>query len=615
MSLLIRPHLTDGEGPQGFLFRVAEANGLGLAALCELGMHFDVQLLDNLGFFPLQSVSAGLVSYAKSLERHLVHQPQSWNREVARYCPECLRDKACWQFGWEILFFDACPIHGTWLIDRCPACNEHLSWGRPEMRRCACGAMLGAYSAAPCPESVTRLTKALAHCVMPEETGAPVQIAQTMSLIQLQRLIRLLGAYGDPVATPRPQKILGTGRLDISWNVTSLAAEILEKWPQSFFLMLSHMEGAAPKVGSGRLNGRFGHFYSLLYRGFPEPEFDFLRRAFEEYVAEHWKGSFGGRNRRLIDSMPRKMAWIPAKHARQILGISQRALDRLVTAGELSSELRYGQTGRSFLYVNRREVEVMADSKANSVVDLVTASSLLGLKKSRVAALILLLMPEVRKLGEVGSVWKIPRTLIDEVLAIGAALPVRPSLKEGEVSLGHVIRYWPWSDRAFGHCIEACIKGDILPVAHAQGSRGIKGWLFKSNELKAWHTSRARNADSYSIPELAERFSIKQEVAYFLVRKNLIKAERVKVGRKTSALVSVENLDEFERRYVFGRDLAAELEISPKAISEKLASLGVCAVSGPGVDGCRQVLFAKSVELNSAIVLLSRSLRKFATHQ
>lgn len=611
MSLLLRPHLTYGEGPHGYLFRLAEANGLGLADLVDLGVHFDVHALERLGCLQEQSFGIEAIAYAKALESKLVLSPQSWNRTVARFCPECLREKGHWQFGWEILFFDACPVHGTWLLDRCPACYQYMSWQRPELLRCSCGAFLASHRAVPCPDSVARLSMALAHCVVPNGTEEPIPITEATGLAQLQRVIRLLGAYGDSVAVRKPQKIIGVSRMDVSWHLTSLAAEIIDQWPQSFFAMLHRMEDSPSTVGAGRLGGRFGHFYSLLYRGVPDPEFDFLRRAFEEFVAEHWRGSFGGRNRRLISNLPRQMAWIPAKHARQILGVSQRRLQALIATGVMSSELRLGQSGRGFLFIRRADVEALADHAKEAVVDLVTAASLLGLKKRRAASLIPLLIPGVRTLGQVGCTWKISRVLIGRILSVGQALPVRPPLQEGEICLGHVVRYWSWSDGVLADCIEACLKGDLLPVAYARGSQGINGLLFQPDALKAWYASRPRGPASYSIPEVAERLSIKQEVAYFLVRKNLIKAERARAGRKAMSRVSVQGLADFEREYVFGRDLAAQLEMSPRALADKLAHLGVYAVSGPGADGGRQLIFCRNGELNNAISLLADWQSKF----
>lgn len=613
MSLLIRPQLTLGEGPQGFLFRLAEANGLGLATLIDLGVYFDAHVLKRLGFFPSQSLEVS--PYAKALECELVLNLNSWNRTAPRFCPECLREKGYWRFGWEILFFDACPVHHAWLMDRCPTCNQYLSWKRPELLRCACGAWLASHSLTRCPDSVARLSEALAHCIEPKEGEAPISITQPMQVGQLQRLVRLLGAYGDPFAMPKPQKILGTVRLDVSWHLTSLAAEIIDQWPQSFFSMLSQMNDDPSTLGAGRLRGRFGHFYSLLYRGLPEPEFDFLRHAFEEFVSEHWRGSFGGHNRWMVERLPKKLAWIPAKHARQILGVSQRRLQTLIATGVMSSELRHGQSGRSFLFIRRADVEAMADRTTESVVDLVTAASLLGLKKRRAALVIPLLMPGVRKFGQARCIWEIPRALVDRILSIGHALPVRPPLQAEEITLGHVIRYWPWSDDSLANCLEACLKSDLLPIAYAQGTQGISGLVFPLSELKEWHASRAKNLVSYSIQEVADCLSIKQEVAYFLVRKKLLKAEPTKVGRKMMSRISAQDLVAFGDRYVFGRDLAAELEISPKAASEKLARLGVRAVAGPGIDGCRQLLFARGENLNTAMRLLADSLSKFHSSQ
>jgi hypothetical protein len=205
--------------------------------------------------------------------------------------------------------------------------------------------------------------------------------------------------------------------------------------------------------------------------------------------------------------------------------------------------------------------------------------------------------------------------LIDQILFKEGVLPVRPSVLEGEVSLAHVIRYWPWSDQALARCIDAYVKSEIKPIACMPDAGGVAGLLFDSGELKTWHASQRKDTESFSVPEVAERLSIKQEVAYYLVRNGLIKAESATVGRKAMSRVSATNLLDFTNGYVFGRDLATELAISPRATVERLAMLGIHAVSGPGVDGCRQLLFAKSKELDKAKRLLPYSSKKIRTLQ
>lgn len=607
MALLLRPTFMAGEGPLGFQFRVAEANGLGLAALRDLGIQFDVEALCRLGYWSTEFLDGPTGKFAMAAENTLVRNPRAWNRDVARYCPQCLQQAGHWRFGWEVLFFDACPEHGVWLLDRCIVCRRLLTWQRSELLRCACGAYLTDQQSTPSPNAVVRLSHALCQGVTASASGAAIPLLDQIDLPRIQRLIRFLGAYGDPMAGPKPQKVRGCARLETSWRLTSLAAEIINQWPQSFFDLLNRMQSSQSAIGSGRLSGSFGHFYSLLYRGFPEPEFDFLRRAFEAFVADRWQGSFGTRNRRLCTHLPKQLAWIPAKHARQHLRISQRRLDDLVNEGRIAGQERVGRSGRRFLVVRRADVDAEAVRK-DVDIDLATAAELLGLKKRRMAALVTMLIPEARRIGNAGYSWVIPRKTIDCLLGIVQIATPKDAANPEEVSFAQVLRCWPWSDRTVADFLLAVLKGNFQPAGRLGSHQGLVALIFPRDLLREWHHSSYRgNLNSFSVPEVADRLMIKQEVAYFLVRKGLLRAETVGRGRLAEARISPQCLSDFEASYVFGRELAAALGTSPKSIAHRLSRVGIEPKCGPSTDGCRQLLYARSHDLDRALGLINFS--------
>lgn len=605
MTLLLRPQFEDDEGPQGYLFRLAEANGLGMNALCDIGLHFDLDAFIRLGYFPGSDLDGTAAKTAGAVEKRLVKQPFSWNRKVARFCPECLRDQGYWKYSWEMLYCDACPMHQVWLIDRCQFCKQILTWRRSELLRCSCGALLDTHGAASCPKSLSRLSLAMSHCVVPSEQGAPITLLGDISLAQLQRLIRMLGAYGDMGFGHKPQKVSGAQYMDISWRLTSLAAEIIAQWPESFFTLLHSLEQRQPvSGGAGRMSQVFGHFYALLYRGFPEPEFAFLRCAFEEFVSENWRGSFASRNRRLFDRLPKQMAWIPAKHACQILGLSRHRLDELVRCGKLNAEVRFSPTGRRFLMFRRAEVEVEALHK-DAEIDLSTAAKLLGLKKKRMASLIPILVPEASRPSLPGRPWRISRKSIDSITSFIQALPPMDVLPDGVVPFTHVLRAWPWSDRAVADFLLDVLNDEVVPVGRLSGS-GVSCLLFQRKHLQEWHRlNQHAELSSFSVPEVVERLSIKQEVAYFLVRKGLLKSETFGKGCHAEARISYQCLAAFEAAYVFGRDLAKDIGTSSRSLANKLSVLGIKPTCGPGTDTCRQLIYQRGTELDRAFGLIS----------
>ena len=607
MTLLLRPLLRKGEGQTGFLFRLAQTNEIDLVTLKNLNIQFDLQLLNGLGYLPELFLDSDIGKYAKLLEDTLIENPRAWNREVPRYCPICLKHDAYWRYEWEILYFDACPEHQLWLIDKCSECQQLLSWKRSDLLRCTCGANLCNQQSACCPDAIVKLCRTLQIINVGNET--PLHITTHLKLSQQQRLLRFLGAYGDPSAGLRANALTGCYQLASSWQVTSLAAEILDQWPKSFHIILDVMQNLKNEMSAGKLFGRFGNFYTQLYREFSEPEFDFMRIEFELYIAENWRGSFSRRNRRLFEKLHQKMAWIPANVARKALGISNRRLRNLVKEGLINGEECYGNSGRKLLVVSRLDIEA---SRLETELDLTAVANLLNLKKSRLVSLLPMLIPEGRKTGGAGCPWAIPRKTIDDLLSVNQRVSEKTAPLAEEVSLAHMLRYWIWSDESIAQLLLATLDEIIAPVGKLNNQTGITGWIFCKSQLYNWHESTHQKLyHTFSIPEVAKRLSIKQEVAYFFVRNGILNSEVVKKGRFIESRIKPEELEAFSIKYGFGRDLAATVGTSSHALATKLSRLGIHPICGPKIDGCRQLLFEKNSELDKALNMLIDHKKKF----
>ncbi|MCO6415783.1 TniQ family protein [Siccirubricoccus sp. KC 17139] len=54
-------------------------------------------------------------------------------------CPACLAENAYHRALWDMTFVTACPVHGTRLLDRCPApcCGKPLGWNLADLAHCS----------------------------------------------------------------------------------------------------------------------------------------------------------------------------------------------------------------------------------------------------------------------------------------------------------------------------------------------------------------------------------------------------------------------------------------------------------------------------------------------
>lgn len=579
MSLLVVPKRMADEGPCGFRFRLAASNLLTVRDLAQLEVNSEIE--------PIHAQASSCVPIDEG-----AFNP--WVRRWSRFCPHCLDSRQYWRIGWEILFADACAECGCWLVDTCSACATPNSWERDQLLQCNCGTYLADENACAAPAAVVRLSQALQGVALGSKPTV-LPAFHDLSLAQCVRLVRLLGTYGSGDGRSVPQKVGQVDTLRVSWPITSMAAEILESWPAGLTSLLENLRAHGSAEDKGKLSKAFRGFYSALYDGFKDVEFDFLRAAFENYVAEHWTGALGKRNRRLDESVLETVSWIPANHACRVLAVSRRRLNDLIDEGRLRGERRQTATHREFIVVKRSDVETLALTREDGV-SLLEASLRLGLKKQRLLSLLPIICPQAKKLGGHGCPWAIPANWMErwETL-IRDQMQVEP-MESKKVALGHLIRYWPWTNEQIGLLLVDILNGDMAPAGVLKSGRGVGTLVLLAHDLDDWFAGKQRvPCAELTIPDIALRMEIKQEVVYALVRSGLLQSTSRTVGRRAEQRVKAAILEEFERRYILGRDVAQLLGRSPRAVAEFLRADGVRPVAGPGVDTCRQIVFPRDV--------------------
>lgn len=605
-DLLLRPAPGRREGPQGYRLRLAEVNCMTFRDMEHLGFRFDHSFMGIQRLLPPAALDPDLHAHVARVAQLLHTQRRIWNPRYARFCPKCLAEEPVWRAAWEILFYDVCPTHGVWLIDRCSSCGREVRWLRDSLVRCQCGSDLRAEYTGRAPASILQLasvleTRLLGH---PDDGAFPLA---GLDVEQIQRLIRYLGGYMDPVRGRKPLKLRNAGALEASWPVTSLAAEILAGWPQRFDACWTRIQERAPGEKAG-LTGIFHQAYSYLYKGLKEDAFAPVRESFETWLGEHWKGGVCRRNRRLTARLLASAHWIPGKVAADELGVSVNRLRGLVKEGLLDGQDSVSQMGRRFLMVRRDDVHRAASRLAGEMT-LAEAIALLGMGKVRMRGMLRLLFPGARRIGDRnGMPWCVPRGEVERLLSLGAHLPVVSIPEEQEVSLAHVLRYWTWTAEEIVMLVEAVRAGSFLPTSLLDSGTGITGWIFGAAGLRAWHASLDRNRAWLSIPEVAKVVGVKQEVAYWLVRNGFIPASEELAGPKAGARVNRRDLAEFRKAHIFGTEIAALVGSTSRKVAHLLAERGIHPLSGYTRQQCRQLVYPRTGQLEQLLGELSGDL-------
>lgn len=570
MNFLICPGRCEHEGAMSYRWRLADANGLSLR---EAEAYFDYTNPELLN--------------GPSGRQTIFH------RQSYRYCACCLQSgDLIGRIGWEILFADACTKCGHWLVDTCIHCKARLTWRRKERLRCNCGHAFALCSGNMAPAALIRLSRTLENMSM-GKAATDIPIVAHLTLTETISLIRLLGSYGSCEGARMPQKARHGERLEVSWRITTYAAEVLDRWPEGFHRLLDHLQKFSPQKKQRTLTGAFRGFYTAMYRSFAATSFDWLRRAFEDYLVEHWTGAVGRRNRRLSGHVLGRMQWIPASRAAKEIGISTAKLNALINGGKIDCEERVSAGGRRFRVVRQKSLACLP-LPAEQELTLEQASQQFGLKRQRLSRLLSSLCPAASKASLHGTPWRIPSAWVEKWKAF---IECQPLLMAGptheQMTFDHFLRYETRDDACVVRVLQACEAGQILPIGRVPALDGIGSLVFERSMLRQNRSNDEVN-HLIELPEVARRFRVKQEVMYSLVRLGILPVVSVRKGRRSTQMCTLTMLTEFREQYVFARDLAKVLHTSSRSIICYVFEMGVIPVAGGPDDECRQVLFRKA---------------------
>lgn len=591
-DLLLRPAPCRYEGPQGYLLRLAEANCMSVSDLRQMGARYDLQWLKQNHLLPEAVLDPDLHAHIDHMAALLQSEGRIWNQRYARFCPVCLVEAPVWHAAWELMFLDACPRHGVWMVDQCSSCRQPLNWHRESLLQCPCGSDLRTEASGAAPASLCRLAAALEARLLRKETTHEVPPILGLDLEQLQRLVRYLGGYLDSVANPKPLKLRNAGLLWTSWPVSTLAAEFLAQWPEAFHDSWSRMQDKVQGIKIG-LKKVFKQAHYYLYRGLKEPAFNSVRVEFEVWLGANWKGTLSKRNWNLGADLLKSAKWIPGKLAAEQAGISIARLRSLIKEGVIEGQVSVSTMERRFLMVRRDQLDKLNAQLANEMT-MTEAMNAMGIGKSRMQKLIKRLFPTASHINNSTSMpWCVPRSEVAAYLSIGDELPTVNFLEENQVSLAHVFKYWAWTPEEVGSLVEAVRTGELKLKSKLDTGRGISRWVFDTLGLRAWHANLNRGqATCLSIPEVAHILHIKQEVAYWLARNEYLEAEGSPTGRGLQ--VRRDQLERFRATYIFATEVTEQLCISPRTLISMLTPFGVNSLRGDGSEPCRQLVYRRS---------------------
>jgi hypothetical protein len=582
------------EGPQGYLLRLAENNLLTTQELTAIGISFDYDFMLNQGILVSDGLDPGLHRQMAFISMLWQSETRVWNTQYARFCPQCLAESGYWKTEWELNFYDVCHQHQVWLVDQCSSCGNKLKWNRTQLSRCSCGSILNAEQSTACPANMADIANVMSAKILQQDNSALPLVLQKTDVEQTQRLIRYLGNYMSLAAGKNPLKMRQAGDLNHSWPVTSLAAEVIADWPNAFHNALTQLEKQNRVDGRPSLNEVFGQAYHYVFKALKEKPFEELRHQFELWINAAWKGGIAKRNKRLTSTLMKQASWVPAPVACDFLGISHQRLDLLIREGTIEGETHISEKGRKFVMVRRDNLQQVKDHLFG-LIDMTTVGKLLGLQKRRMRQLLTLVFTDAKKLGTTtSSPWAVSRLEVNRLLELSINVGYVSIPDEGCVSLGHVLRYWTWSNEDIAGLITSVKSKEIIPVNLLDTVPGIAAWNFKESELKNWKLKNQNGMGAWlTITQAAKILGIKQQVAYELVNLGYLQSEVMPKQAKRGTRIRKSIIDAFNQNYIFATKIAEAMSCSSRKVINHFANFGKQPLSGPMINGARQVLYKR----------------------
>lgn len=383
-QLLVRtPAPVPTESLFGYILRVSEANGYETPwhVLSHASMGQDEMFTPRLAVAKLATVvglpqaELGAIEYVKTSSQgqtslKLLDHDVGWSLSCGHIrlskpaiCPQCVASNGYIDAFWDLSVAVACPIHFCRAVDRCPKCEQPISWFRPGLLKCGCGADLLEHNSGGAETAVVELmgmlkAKVFGKTVLdqPNTSGFPAFAIESWSFGSFHRILNALGRYGHQ---SRSQSKCNDRDL-----IVENAAEVLTDWPNGYHRFLERLGGVYNPVrdDSIGLRKQFELFYVPMFKKSEEPETQFLRREFIRFGSTTW--GTAKIDTRMLDEKVGDAKFLSKHAASLVSGVHPVTLRKWVEDGRLTATQFKTENKRQYFFdVNAVQSLILVSDK------------------------------------------------------------------------------------------------------------------------------------------------------------------------------------------------------------------------------------------------------------
>lgn len=478
-------------------------------------------------------------------------------------CPHCIREQ-----GYIDAFFDlnlavACPVHGQTLIGTCHECGESISWFRPGLLTCKCGADITKAHAGNVSAELTELMSIM----MAKVHGKTLSDIDNPCNFPLEHLAPIpLRLFLDKMSELGEYNLSSLGRTESdSLSILQAAAEVLQHWPNEYHAFIRRHQ--APGEDTHRLSTQYEKlFASLLERHKRIPGVDFLREELVSFAMKEWDG--GVVDWRLAKGRTTERRLVSNSEMAARIGVDWRTLRKWGTQGIIP--MRTAKAGSQKRYV--------IDTKVATTLRRADGRSLGEREAAAFVGLPVSVLQSLRRSGHF-EVQFLPTPLkafheldlnafSEKVLALGEKLDHPPA---NSTSLQDVMRLKFRNAEGKADFVRAALSKVVSTIGRT--GKSVQSLLFQADQVESFLRDSRAEADSntWSISEAAKFLHCDSSVLPTLIEEKLIDA----VDLADRIRVTEESVRAFDSLYVALARLAKESGTSSRKLQSSLAAQNI----------------------------------------
>lgn len=478
--------------------------------------------------------------------------PEKRALAVVRICPRCLsRPAPLWHAAWLDREHPYCANHGIWLVDQCDQCGKLLRWSRVRYLCCRCGKDLR-----DIPTISMNRDEKKALVV----DGTPLHVLLWLGSLAIH------GLTAKPLK--KASRCAQAGVVELAREGARTACD----WPIAFLRTLDSLRLDGP--GDDRLlllNDALSGLTRRIRR---------LRRRDWQTRVSQALGIYAQASDRtdtpVVGRNLPSARQATAHSVAQQLGIRvERLLAALdvVTGTEVAT--RRTATGR-LRRLFSEEAIAQVRGKIQDEISIKQASRMLGLTIARVRGLV-----SSGRLKQGGL--RLSRREVEQLISA-----IQSRARAGTPPADAIELAWAWQyiiPRDQTDLFFASLLAGDLTLHRRAGTPHLPHLLVSKNEVHDW---RDIPRAWFTIPELAERLHLKQQVVYHLVRVGLIPSDKVLIASRPTQIVAADAVYEFERSFETLSQRVSREGIDPRQGLRFATATDIELISGPRIDGGRQ---------------------------